>query len=147
VTAKRESRDKFLRPIDEHWEVLRYVEHAQFFAFCVTICSIYDKGRGTLRLTELCRYFDCTDDVKPLLPIVDKVQHLRHNIFAHRNISTSWERTFAEAAIKPDDLERLAEGTLSLLNDMLEKQNLTPVIRSSLPREEFERLMRAADRD
>ena len=142
VTARRESRDKLLKPIHEYWEPLRFVEHAQLVAYCITICTIYDKSRGTLRLTEICRDLGRADLLEPLLPKLEKVKHLRDNIFAHRNVATSWEEAFERAKITADDMEALAVGTLDVVNELLGQHDLQPVLHSSVAREGYERLLR-----
>lgn len=141
VTGEFESRDRLLEPIEEFWEPLRFVEHAQLVAYCVTICAIYDKSKGTIRLTQICKNLGHEHKLEPLLPGLEKVKHLRDNIFAHRNISTSWETAFNEAAITPNIMRSLAEGTLDVINFLLEQCGRYPIPYSNIAREEFKRLL------
>lgn len=126
-----DTRAGLLDTMNEFSEFFRLAPHAHFVAYCVTMAALYDKRRDTITLTSLPRELAkkgilttvVEAEVQVLLagalPTANKVGILRHNVFAHRSASLSYDDVFKLAAITAAQMRELTELSLQIANILL----------------------------
>lgn len=102
-------------------EFFWYDQEAHFRNAIVGLYTLYDSYEGTLTIKSLIHGLD-PEAQKPIWrkyravhEAAKKVTYLRHNVFAHRLASKSYDEVFKQAGLKPDHLKKLIADSLVLL--------------------------------
>jgi hypothetical protein len=149
------TRAKIIETVREYNEFFRFTPHAYLLSYVIHIAAMFDKTRDTISLTRLAKEMKVAGliqgqeaaEVGALLdeaaPIAAKVAILRHNAFAHRNASISYDDVFKLAAVRPDQLRDLTVVALKIANRLLLARGLKDEYFTTLPREDAEAMMKA----
>lgn len=148
TTASAAGRALFHEALDEHWEAWRFVEHAQFIAFMVTIHNLFGDRRGTIRFKELSRQLGgvAVDLIADAQPLADKVRHFRDELFAHRTDKLSYRDVFKRGSISGNDMIHLADAGVTIAATMLEARGLAAQPADDLSVSEMARILAALQR-
>jgi hypothetical protein len=74
-------------------------------------------------------------------PILKKLLIIRHNLFAHRSASLSYEKAFKKAAITPNEIRRLTEIGIETINLLRTALGQTDYVFSELPSSDLKGLL------
>jgi HEPN superfamily AbiU2-like protein len=150
-----ETRPNIVETMREYNEFFRFTPHAYFVAYVVHIAGMFDKRKDTISLTRLAREMKAAHqiqgqaitEVDALLaqatPVASKVIILRHNAFAHRSASISYDAAFKKAAVTAAQLRDLTELALKIVNRLLLARGLKGEVFTPLPLEAAEAMMKA----
>jgi hypothetical protein len=150
-----DTRPAILDTMQEYSEFFRFAPHAHFVAFVISIAAIFDKRRDTINLRQLAREMtqsrllstQAQTDVDALLkqaePLVSKVTILRHNAFAHRSVTISYDDTFKKAAVTPFQLRDVTEIALRIVNRLGQARGHCAHVFNEMPREDAEAMLKA----
>jgi uncharacterized protein YfeS len=139
----------------EYNEFFRFTPHAYLVAYVVYIAGMFDKRKDTINLIRLSQEMKAAHliqgqtitEVDALLasvtPLVSKVTILRHNAFAHRSASISYDAAFKKAEVTADQLRDLTELALKIVNRLLLARGLKDEVFTSLPLEAAKAMMKA----
>lgn len=143
--------------MEEYNEFFKFTPHAYLTSHLIYIAGTFDKTKGTISFIHLTREATKTGIVNPAeaskldklmadaKPLADKAALLRHGAFAHRSASVSYDDTFKQAAVTPDELRELTEIALAIANHLLAACGLQHQYFRTLPREAAEAMMKALD--
>jgi hypothetical protein len=150
-----DTRPAILDTMQEYSEFFRFAPHAHFVAFVVSIAAIFDKRRDTINLRLLAREMargkllstQTQIDVDALFsqaePLVSKVAILRHNAFAHRSATISFDDAFKKAAVTAFQMRDLTEIALQIVNQLGQAQGHSVRFFNELPREDAAAMLKA----
>jgi AbiU2 len=122
------TRAGILDTMREYNEFFRFAPHAHLAAFVVTMVALFDKRRDTISLPGLAREMKSANllpaqtqsEVDALIsraaPLVSKIGLLRHNAFAHRSATLSYDDVFNLAAVTAAQMRELTEIALKIAN-------------------------------
>ncbi|MGA2999897.1 hypothetical protein [Bradyrhizobium sp.] len=151
----RDTRAGIFKTMEEYSEFFRFAPHAHFVAFIVSIAALFDKRRDTITLPGLAREmakanllpFQTKAEVDALMaqavPLVSKVALLRHNAFAHRSATITYDDAFKAAAVTALQMQDLTEIALKVANHLTRARGRGEHFFNELPREDAEALMKA----
>jgi hypothetical protein len=151
---EKTTRAKIIDTMREYNEFFRFTPHAYLAAYVIHIAAMFDKTRGTISLTRLANEMKAArliqgeqaKEVDALFveaaPVVEKVNILRHNAFAHL-ASISYNDVFKLAKVRPDQLRDLTKLALKIANRLLLARGLKDECFTTLPREDAEKMMKA----
>lgn len=142
TTASAAGRAHFHEALEEHWEAWRFVEHAQFLAFMVTIHNLFGDRNGTIRFKQLSKELGgiAADQIAEAELLAAKVRHFRDQLFAHRSDKLTYAEVFKRADITGNDMMRLADLAIAISATMLQARGLPEQIASDLPASEMSRI-------
>jgi hypothetical protein len=150
-----DTRPALLDTMQEYSEFFRFAPHAHFVAFVISIVAIFDRRRDTISLRQLAREMtqskllsaQAQTDVDVLLrrtePLVSKVTILRHNAFAHRSITISYDEAFKKAAVTPFQLRELTELALLIANQLGQARGRDAHFFNEMPRDDAAAMLKA----
>lgn len=150
-----ETRPNIIETMREYNEFFRFTPHAYFVSYVVHIAGMFDKRKDTINLTRLAQemkaahlvHGQAITEVEALLaqatPLVSKVTVLRHNAFAHRSASISYDAAFEKAAVTAAQLRDLTELALKIVNRLLLARGLKDEVFTPLPLEDAKAMMKA----
>lgn len=128
--------------------------HAHILAFTVQIAALFDKRKRTISFGNLINELESTgtlssqaltkpkDDFRCASLIADKVKILRHNLFAHRSASMSYEAAFRAANLTPTEIQELTEIALRIANALRSVLGMKWVSFNGHPRHDLETMFR-----
>jgi hypothetical protein len=104
--------------------------HAHLVALIVHIGMLYDVDRQTIGLKNLIEEIRKQSIASPkiaeaeslfqqMYPFARKIMVLRGNVFAHRSATLSYKDAFKKAAITPNQIGDLIDGSLQISNKLL----------------------------
>jgi hypothetical protein len=152
-----ETRSKIIDVMEEYNELFKFTPHAYLTSYLIYIAGTFDKTKGTISFIHLIRDATKVGIVNPVearnldklmadaKPLADKATLLRHGAFAHRSASVSYNDTFKQAAVTPDELRELTEIALAIANRLLAACGLQSQYFRTLPREAAEAMMKALE--
>lgn len=148
-TASADNRVRFHDALDEHWEAWRFIEHAQFIAFMVTIYNLFGDRHGTIRFKKLSEELGgiAAEQIKEAESLAEKVRCFRDQLFAHRSDKLGYAQVFERAAITRDEMIRLAEAAVRISAAMLEARSLPEQPANDLPIKAIARILDTLQRD
>ena len=147
------TRSESLASLNQFPEFFRFDEHAHLTAFIVHITTIFDKGKGKIRLGKLketiLKNFAVGEEIKKILnplfeetdAIVSKVFILRHQAFAHRSEKDSYDDSFKQANVSFDELLELTEKSKQILDQFLRLTKQEEVTFRDLPKKDLELML------
>jgi hypothetical protein len=139
----------------EYNDFFRFTPHAYLVAYVVHIAAMFDRRRDTISLVRLAHEMSAArliqgqtiTEVEALLAkathIVSKVTLLRHNAFAHRSASISYDVAFKKAAVTAAEMRDLTEIALKIANRLLLARGLNDEVFTPLPLATAEAMMKA----
>jgi hypothetical protein len=116
---------------------------------------MFDKRKDTINLVQLAREMKAAHliqgqaitELETLLaqaaPFASKVTILRHNAFAHRSASISYDAAFDKAEVTANQLRDLTELAQKIVNRLLLARGLKEVAFTPLPLEAAKDMMKA----
>jgi hypothetical protein len=150
-----DTRPSLLGTMREFNEFFRFAPHAHFVAFIVTIAALFEKRRDTISLSGLARELENGNLLPPqtqseisrlfrqAAPLVSQVSLLRHNAFAHRSASLSYDDVFKMASVTTAQMRDLTEIALQIANHLTRAIGRSEHFFNELPREDTEAMMKA----
>jgi AbiU2 len=153
-----DTRPRIFEIMEEFNEFFRFMPHAYFVAYVIYIAGVFDKRRGTISLWSLVPEVKKEGRIDSqnaatldaLLveakALADKVAILRHEAFAHRSESITYDDVFKKAGITPNQLRDLTDIALKIGNSLLLSRGLRDQYFTDLPREAAEAMMNALHR-
>jgi AbiU2 len=151
----RDTRAGIMETMQEYSEFFRFAPHAHFVAFIVSIAALFDKRRDTITLPGLVREMgkanllpaQTKSDVTALIaqagPLVSKITILRHNAFAHRSATLSYDEAFKAAAVTAFQMRELTEIALKIANCLTQARGRGEHFFNELVRNDAEAMMKA----
>lgn len=133
----------------------RFTPHAYQVAYIVYLAGMFDKRKDTINLVQLAREMKAAHliqgqaitELETLLaqaaPFASKVTILRHNAFAHRSASISYDAAFDKAEVTANQLRDLTELAQKIVNRLLLARGLKEVAFTPLPLEAAKDMMKA----
>ncbi|WAC49314.1 hypothetical protein OVA03_05235 [Asticcacaulis sp. SL142] len=128
-------------------DFFRFDEENNFRSLIVSLYSLYDKRRDANSIKSIIRdlpaniNLDISNKIDHLSGKLQKIEHLRHNVIAHRNSSASYNAIYKKAKITPNDIKHVIDNTLEILSLIaLEINEPEPIISTSI-KEELRLLM------
>jgi hypothetical protein len=152
-----ETRSKIVDIMEEYNEFFKFTPHAYLTSHLIYIAGVFDKTKGTISFIHLIREAIKIGVVNPgdankldklmadAKPLADKAAVLRHGAFAHRSASVSYNDTFKQAAVTPEELRELTDIALAIANNLLAACGLQSQYFRTLPREAAEAMMKALE--
>jgi HEPN superfamily AbiU2-like protein len=128
--------------------------HAHFVAFIVSIAALFDGRRDTVSLPGLAKEMgkanllpaQTKSEVTALMaqakPLVCKITILRHNAFAHRSATLSYDEAL-KAAVTALQMQELTEIALKIANRLTQARGRGEHFFNELAREDAEAMMKA----
>jgi hypothetical protein len=121
------TRPKYLDAMNQYSEFFRFDTHAHQVAYTIYLCQIFESKLNTLNIRGLLKEAKARNlsehsiaSVEQLLqeaePILKKLVIIRSNLFAHRSLSLNYKTAFHKAAITPNQIRRLCEIALEVVN-------------------------------
>ena len=150
-----DTRPKIFKIMEEFNEFFRFTPHAYFLAYVIYIAGAFDKRRGTISLWFLVPEVkkegginsQSAATIDALLAeakaLADRVGILRHEAFAHRSESVTYDDVFKKAGITPNQLRDLTDIALKIVNSLLLSRGLRDQYFTDIPREDAEAMMNA----
>lgn len=150
-----DTRPSLLDIMQEFSEFFRFAPHAHFVAFVVTTAALFDRRRDTISLPGLVREMeqanrlptrtqaDLNALIKQAQPLAAKIVLLRHNAFAHRSSTLSYDDAFKAAAVTAAQMRDLTDTALKIANHLARAIGRTEHFFNELPRADAETMMKA----
>lgn len=146
------TRSKYLPAINRYSEFFRFDSHGQQLAYTIYLCQLFEDNPKTLNIRHVVKEAktkkllekDITAAEKVLQeaePILKKLLIIRHNLFAHRSASLSYEKAFKKAAITPNEIRHLTEIGLETINLLRIALGRTDYVFSELPGSDLKGLL------
>jgi hypothetical protein len=141
--------------MQDYSEFFRFAPHAHFVAFIVSIAALFDRRRDTITLPGLAKEMgkanllpaETKSEVTTLMaqakPLVSKITILRHNAFAHRSASLSYDEAFKAAAVTALQMRELTEIALKIANCLTQARGRGEHFFNELAQEDAEAMMKA----
>jgi len=157
--TSEDTRPAIFDTMDEYPNFFVFEEHAQFVAFVVQLACLFDRSNGTISLPRLAREMKSghliagpdASEVDALFaqaaPLVEKLNVLRHEAFAHRSAAIDYDDAFKKAAVTYGQLRELAETALKIANQFSKARGLGEHFHNELPRKDAERILKALTRE
>jgi hypothetical protein len=147
--ASNETRPRYLDVMNDYPDFFRYDEEGHFRNAVVTLWTLFDGRRDTVTLRSLiteagARGLEVATPrarLKRLEPRLEKIETLRHKLFAHRDHSLEYESVYAIADITPDDLRSTLDESLLIFNELATLHNLPKTEFRSFPADDARRLL------
>ena len=130
VYKSKDTRPQFVNAMNRYPLFFQTSIHAHFVASLVALHRLYETRPDTYNIPTLLRSLkeDETIDDKisiglnkqyqKMKPLWVKVNILRNKVFGHRSTAHTVEEVFKEAAITPNEIRDLVDGTKKLLNEL-----------------------------
>lgn len=121
-------RPKFVRTMNLYSEYFRVAIHSHFVAMLMVLFRMYDSDAKALSLPCLIRSLKCERSlpkdrqlkferaIKGAEPTMKKTRLLRDKVFAHHDRPYTYERAFREANLSANEVRRLIERSLRIVN-------------------------------
>ncbi|MDE1896595.1 MAG: hypothetical protein KGH91_05945 [Rhodospirillales bacterium] len=144
-----------LPALNEFPTFFRYDSEAHFRNMIVSLCTLYDKARGSIKIETLLEEVQIKAPTKVNLimntyvsaqPRAKKIKKLRDNLFAHRNKQRSVNQIYREAQLTGDDCKILISDTLAWLNMIADALEISSVALSPFVTSEAAQIMRRIKR-
>jgi hypothetical protein len=144
--------------MDAHFsEFFTFTIEAHFVAFVVHMAALFER-KDTINLRHLADEMkaknmpsEAAAEVDALFleakPLARKVAMLRNNVFAHRSAFHSYAEVFKMANVTEDQLLRLTEIALNIVNQLLRAAKLSDQFFNPGAREQAEALIKTLLRD
>ena len=131
---------------------MRFDREAHLRTAIIGIQTLFDRKRGTITLERLIRDAPLqAEKAKKLLVLLDrltprteKVETIRHNLFAHRNHSVTYNAVFSQARLCRNDLEIVVRLSIKIINALADETGNGRYMRSRQARDEFIEMLKAA---
>lgn len=152
---ERSNRSLILDTLNLYPTYFRVTVHSYLVSFLVQLVALFESRSDRISLPELAKELrglnrltaEGIQAVEILFglaePTVRKARILRHNLFAHRSATISYEQAFEMAQVTPNQLSELSELSFKIVNRLLdataEKQRYT----FDLAREEAKEMIEA----
>jgi len=147
-----ETRSKNLQAMNRYPEFFRFDSHAHEMTYIMYLCQIFENNSKTLNITNVIKQAKAqklsegqiTNAEQALCeakPIYKKLLIIRHNLFAHRNISLSYKSAFEKANITPNEIRNLTELGLKAVNSLLVALGQNKRVFSELPGKDLSKLL------
>lgn len=159
VYKSHKTRPKYLISMNTYPIFFKTSIHAHFVALITSLYTIYEKRADTFNFPTLLKKLDSEshmpkkviDDVKTTYediakPIWVKVSILRNKAFNHRSIEQTFQETFRQADISPNELLKLINVTKKLLNDISRAWNRSFLVFNKGSREDTLKLLNDLNR-
>ncbi|HWK36636.1 hypothetical protein [Sphingomonas sp.] len=147
-TASAAGRALFHEALDEHWNAWRFIEHAQFVAFMVTIHNLFGDRHGTIRFKKLSAELGdvAADQIAEAEPMASKVRQFRDQLFAHRSNKLTYAQVFERADITGNEMIQLADAAVKIATAMLDARGLPKQPADDSPIEDFAEVLATLQR-
>lgn len=131
----RKVRPKYVDTMNVYSEYFVVAVHSHFVAMLMALFRLFDTDKKALSIPTLLASIQSepgfpaavrtkvTAALERAQPSIDKVKLLRDKVFAHRDRSYSYERAFREAGLTANEVRRLTERTLRIVDDLMRARN------------------------
>jgi len=126
------TRRRIVDQMNEYIWFFRYEEHIYRFAFIIKLTGLFTKmkSRSTVNFHALAKdvrnkmknddWIELRDLIASATPTVDKIEIIRNSAFAHRSAELDLNEAFKAAGVTRNELKKLTEVALDVVNRMAE---------------------------
>ena len=130
VYKSKDTRPQFVDAMNRYSLFFQTSIHAHFVATLVALYRLYETRSDTYNISTLLRSLKEHETIdeeilgglnklyQEMKPLWVKVNILRNKAFGHRSTAHTVEEVFKEAAVTPNELRDLVDGTKKLLNKL-----------------------------
>lgn len=123
-------RPTYVDTMNHYSEYFVVAVHSHFVAMLMTLFRLYDKSKDALSIPGLLVSAQsepripqevaqrANAELELIEPVIKKIKLLRDKVFAHRDRSYTYERAFEEVGLTPDEVGKLTEVTLAIINSL-----------------------------
>jgi hypothetical protein len=131
-----EVRPKYVATMNRYSEYFIVAVHSHFVAMLMALFRLYDDTSP--KALSIPRFLVSAQSeagvprevreraeagLKSVEPTIKKIRLLRDKVFAHRDRSYTYERALEEVDLIPDEIGRLTEDTLVIINSLMRARN------------------------
>jgi AbiU2 len=131
----RKVRPKYVDTMNVYSEYFVVAVHSHFVAMLMVLFRLFDTDKRALSIPTLLASIQSEPGFPAAVkarvaaaleraqPSIAKVKLLRDKVFAHRDRSYSYERAFREAGLTANEVRRLTERTLRMIDALMHARN------------------------